>query len=693
MMLTVCTSSLTYSQPGWSWQNPLPQGNSLSGIAFADANHGFAIGYAGTILHTTDGGENWTLQPIDYHDDLFSVCVFDTNTAFVGGNNGKLFKTTDAGQTWVNLITDYNGSILDISFCDANNGMISTGYVKLLRTTNGGTDWTIINVPSWFKRISMADANTATAITGTNAEIYRTTDAGVTWQDQTVSTLDDLEDICFVDVNNGTAVGWNGIILHTTDGGANWNWQGASVSNDLYAVSFLNTNVGTAVGYGGTIIHTTDGGTNWEVQSSGLVNYAQLSGVCVIDNNHAFCAGSNGVVLKTTNGGTNWEKKTSGNSSVHFKGVDFLDKNIGTAVGFAGVMWHTTDGGLHWTEQNSGYSDDFNDVILLDSNKTIAVGSDSFFVRTTNGGAMWDSLPSGTAGGPLNAISFTDANHGIIVGIGVIQSTKDGGNSWKIDTVDAFLYDVCYLDTSKAVVVGGRGKIYMMDEDGDWWLETTIGFFDDLVGVAFSDMNNGITVSNTGKTWQTTNGGSTWTQRNVPGTATLYDVCFTNPQTALAVGQQTILHTTNRGTSWTALPKVTNAELFAVDFIDDSIGTIVGGNGTILRTKTGGIVVSIEDVDRNYPQQPGTYMLSQNYPNPFNPVTTIQFDISKASFVTLKVYNVLGQEVATLVNEKREAGRYDFEFRTSDFGLSSGVYFYRLQTSNFTDTKRLLFLK
>ncbi len=102
---------------------------------------------------------------------------------------------------------------------------------------------------------------------------------------------------------------------------------------------------------------------------------------------------------------------------------------------------------------------------------------------------------------------------------------------------------------------------------------------------------------------------------------------------------------------------------------------------------------------QNQEELPTSYSLGQNYPNPFNPSTTIQFDIPKASIVTLKVYNMLGQEVATLVNEKREAGRCEVIFDGSK--LTSGVYFYRLQArpidggqaNDFVNTKKLLFVK
>ena len=88
---------------------------------------------------------------------------------------------------------------------------------------------------------------------------------------------------------------------------------------------------------------------------------------------------------------------------------------------------------------------------------------------------------------------------------------------------------------------------------------------------------------------------------------------------------------------------------------------------------------------------PTTYALKQNYPNPFNPSTMISYSLPNNTFVTLKVFDVLGNEVATLVNEEKSAGNFEVEFNAS--GLSSGIYFYRIQTESFVDTKKLIMLK
>jgi hypothetical protein len=98
-------------------------------------------------------------------------------------------------------------------------------------------------------------------------------------------------------------------------------------------------------------------------------------------------------------------------------------------------------------------------------------------------------------------------------------------------------------------------------------------------------------------------------------------------------------------------------------------------------------------VEHNNNYKPDQFMLFQNYPNPFNPTTSIQYAISSTQFVTLKVFDLLGREVVTLVNEEKAAGSYDVEFRMQNLELSSGIYFYKLQAGSFVDTKKMTLVK
>jgi hypothetical protein len=88
---------------------------------------------------------------------------------------------------------------------------------------------------------------------------------------------------------------------------------------------------------------------------------------------------------------------------------------------------------------------------------------------------------------------------------------------------------------------------------------------------------------------------------------------------------------------------------------------------------------------------PARFALEQNYPNPFNPATTIRYELPKATKVSLRIYNVLAQLVATLVNERQEPGYHQFQWNASN--VPSGIYFYRLQAGDFVETKKLILLK
>jgi len=118
-----------------------------------------------------------------------------------------------------------------------------------------------------------------------------------------------------------------------------------------------------------------------------------------------------------------------------------------------------------------------------------------------------------------------------------------------------------------------------------------------------------------------------------------------------------------------AMDNLTNGDAISLDLVDFS-GTVIG-------------------VTNN--QTPVAYDLSQNYPNPFNPATTIDFSIKKKGLVTLKVYDILGKKVATLVNDLKVAGSYSVNFNGEN--LSSGVYTYRLEVNDFVSVKRMLLVK
>ena len=130
---------------------------------------------------------------------------------------------------------------------------------------------------------------------------------------------------------------------------------------------------------------------------------------------------------------------------------------------------------------------------------------------------------------------------------------------------------------------------------------------------------------------------------------------------------------------------------------DSTENVPIGGDTLYLYTQKGlsvfdtirvhGLTVDVNEV----PNTPASYYLSQNYPNPFNPSTKINYSIAAAGIVTIKIYNILGREISTLVNEEKSAGKYEVNFNAS--ALASGVYFYQIKAGGFVSSKKMILLK
>jgi len=121
---------------------------------------------------------------------------------------------------------------------------------------------------------------------------------------------------------------------------------------------------------------------------------------------------------------------------------------------------------------------------------------------------------------------------------------------------------------------------------------------------------------------------------------------------------------------------------------------VVGWNGTTQSAKTNYVSTQAE-FQKPLKDVPTDFSMSQNYPNPFNPSTSISYSIPENAFVTLKIYDVLGNEVIELINEQKESGNYQIDFNASSVSrrISSGIYYYTLTAGNFTSTKKMILIK
>jgi photosystem II stability/assembly factor-like uncharacterized protein len=235
---------------------------------------------------------------------------------------------------------------------------------------------------------------------------------------------------------------------------------------------------------------------------------------------------------------------------------------------------------------------------------------------------------------------------------------------------------------------GTSGTILKTVNGGGSWIELPGTGANWLFGVYFTDLMTGWAGGINGALIRTTDGGATWVTQ-ASGTANrIVALSFANSNTGWAVGYAgTIINTTNGGANWNLQVSNTTEKLWSVDFINETTGWAAGWVGVIVHTTNGGIT-AINPITNEIPSE---YNLDQNYPNPFNPMTNVKFQMPNSAFVGLRIYDILGRLVATLVNEYLKAGFYNVSWNASNY--PSGVYYYKLTAGNYTETKKMILIK
>jgi photosystem II stability/assembly factor-like uncharacterized protein len=382
-------------------------------------------------------------------------------------------------------------------------------------------------------------------------------------------------------------------------------------------------------------------------------------------------------------------------------GVSFYDLNNGIAVGDSGIILGTTNGGANWiVSPPSGNNTNLYAVANKPGN-WVAVGSEGTIIRNGN------IQPSGTTV-LLKDVFLTDANNGWVVGdSGIIIKTTNGGIDWTSQTSGTTndLSSVCFIDQDIGWAVGESGVILKTTDGGTNWILQSSGVTENLNDIRFTDLNSGFAVSQAGRILKTNDGGNNWISQMPYPSVNLYDISFVDNNNGWVVGYDhgwgpggVILRTSNSGTEWVPQsPGILNV-LNSIHLIDVNNGYTAGSEGVIWHTTNGGISFVEEELIDVIPTE---FLLSQNFPNPFNPSTKIKYSIPQLSSVTIKVFDILGNDIETLVNEEKPAGTYEVEFNASLLsgsvsakgGYASGVYFYQLRADSFVDTKKMVLVK
>jgi len=690
--------NISQSQNGWILKNFAYDFNT---VCFLDQNTGW-VGSGVHLFKTSDGGSTFQLEFIN--EGIREIKFVNSNTGFIGGYN--LYKTTNKGLNWLLINTGIsNMSYDDICFINDNTGWIaSLNFSKMIKTTDGGINWSLYYIDT----ASINSIFFVNETTGWCARykyqykkpLIKTTNGGLNWFYQDVDTnVLGIQKLFFVNVNTGFC-SYQDNIYKTSNSGINW----SLINNNLYAtrLKFQDQNTGWATCLSNSVKKTTNGGLNFMIVDTSI---SFFSDVYFTTPNLIWTTGGHGILKKSTNGGQTW---TSFNSNFGFYSKSLSISKINNTVWFDDFK--STDYGNTWMQF-------YNQVIgeiqctnfINDSTGFLARTSRAIYyswqdiMKTTNNGTNWItvlSTPFILSVTPVfKSFYFVNDFTGWAVGTdGMMYKTSNSGNNWLVqNTGTTFsLQAIKFINQFTGFCTATNGNLLKTTDSGLNWSLYPTGASAKLYGIFFTNINTGWITGENGQILKTTNSGLNWFSQNTNTNKNIYNIYFMDNDFGWACGDSgLILKTLNSGNLWRIDMINIGSEFNNIVFFNHNTGLCYGKGGTILKTTTGGATW----YQNNSDFLPSSFSLSQNYPNPFNPTTSIKYQIKELSsphvlggdLVQIKVYDILGKEIETLVNEKQSPGTYEVTWDASAF--PSGVYFYRLEAGDFKQTNKMILIK
>ncbi len=695
---------------GGSWTLTTLKGRQIYSLA---ANDSFLLAggpsggtYTGGLFISTDNGASWTESIYSSGESgINSVAIGDTNFFATDLNNQGIFVSTDQGRSWM---SQNGGSSIAVV---GRNIFVGAFYntVGFLSTDNGMT-WSQTVTPGDIYRVVVSHD---TMYAATDHGIFASADLGVNWGDVGAGlghawfwSLAVADGYLFA--GSGTGQVWrrplsqmNIVVLfppalvspkndssffadsvrcvwNSVAGAAYYRLQvgydsvfsnifvyAPTIADTTFELKGLSkgTNYYWRVGAGDSatssswsrpwVFHvlrdTADHGMGW-VQTS-------LSGSRVqalADRDSTLFVGTNsGGVLRSTDNGQTWSLVDSGLTcrNVSSLAVDGPYIYAGTYSDSGGV-YHSANNGNSWslTALNGRqiYTLTTDGTYLLAGGPAGANYTGGLFISTNSGASWTQSINRGSLG---------------------INSVAAGGNNFFATDLD------------------DQG-IFVSTDHGKSW---TSQFGGSCIAIAGSDVFVGAFYRSGG--YLSTDNGVTWSYVGANGPITATNALIaTGTRILVAVPQAHVYMSADGGYIWTEVDKGLSEDITSFAVSDDYL--FAGSSaGHVWKRLLSDIPTA---VDRIPDAIPSRYSLRQNYPNPFNPTTVIEYQLPKAGEAMLKIYDVLGREVTTLVNGKQNAGYYSVTFNAGN--LPSGVYFYRIEITShdgeiFTADKKLLLLK
>ncbi|MEE9449960.1 MAG: T9SS type A sorting domain-containing protein [Ignavibacteriaceae bacterium] len=706
---------------------------------------GGSLAYEGMgVFKSTDGGNNWMHLGLEETRNIGRIVVDPTDSQrvyvaamgklFAGNPERGLYRTTNGGASWENAL-----------FVSDTTGCIDVVMNPLSSDTIYAAMWERIRQP-WGRTYG-----------GITSAIYRSYDGGNSWEVLANGLPVNTGNIGRIGLaiceSNpqilyaiyADEVGYFNGVYKTTDGGDSWTQTNDGALSGLFSSFgwwFGNIRVAPddpdiVFAMGLDVYKSTNGGQSWSYSSGSM--HVDQHGLDIHPINSDFVvAGNDGGIYISQNGGSNWSKVN--NLPITQFYTCEIDNQIPQRL-YGG----TQDNGTNRTL--TGNTNDWHMIlggdgfyVLVDPNDNQFVYAEyqwGSFSRSTNGGNSFISATNGISGSDRNnwntPVVFDPSNTQVMYyGTNRLYKSTNRAESWNVISPDLTNGPGINIPfgtiTTIAVAKSDSNLIYVGTDDGNVWVTLDGGTNWTAISASLpqrwvtrvaADPQDELTayVTFSGYRWdeylahiyRTTDAGNNWTDisSNLPE-APLTDIIIdpASDSTLYVSSDVGVFMTDNLGISWSVLG----------DSLPNSptMDLVLHNNTRTLVAATYGRSMYKYDLDFITPVaseefQPMEFQLFQNYPNPFNPTTKIKFTIltshlnpslyqgegQRERLVVLKVYDVLGNEIATLVNEEKPAGTYEVEFSAigGGNGLTSGIYFYQLRAGNFVKTKKMLMIK
>ena len=693
----------------------------FNSIGSSDGNYLLAAGNQGKIFYTNNGGNSFSSYTINSLINYNSVFATDS-TFWITGSDGNLYYTSKSNVSLAQQIIT-TSSLNSIFFINSRLGFICGDSGKVYKTSNRGVNWSLLNsgiTPVKLNSIHFLDSLNG-AVAGNNGQIYLTSNGGINWNLQSAGTTNNILKVKYFS-DGIIAVGEYGTLIMKKNTG-------------LWAIvkSLINTDIRSISGFTYSNIHICGGGGFIRNNSTDSINFfnfeknpmfGDLKDILYTDTLTGFAVSSlNQAIIKTTNGGQGWFL-TSG-TTVSYNWITKLPASGGIGnnlcqhpkdrntmfVMYNNIVYVSRNRGENWSQISSTslgfYAHSFY-VSPLDTNIWLcALGSPGIVVRTTNYGLTWNTVLSrsfSNYGMPLeqdqnnpSIYYFAPDNGGFYKSIDTGKTFNEISNNYPFRSPCDIVVgwensSLIYL--ADGVTGSGLGQIFKSSNGGiNWTLVETNSSSSEIPMITNTVFDKSIAYATNwpgGNIYKTTNYGDNWNLlRTNSGSGWAADICREDPTVVLtgSYGGSTWL-STDAGANFTIIPIGVGA----------GAGEIAVDRGYILDMRTSGVCklsvtynVITSTKEQKYTGIPDKFNLYQNYPNPFNPSTTIKFDIPKNGNISLKIYDLLGREINTLLNGFRTAGKYEVNFNGSN--ISSGIYFYRIQYEGESLTKKLMLIK